>query len=258
MEKFFQWHLRKYQVPHDPLLARAITWRSSGNFMFDIDNLYRQPGLRDDAIEDIADGIEQIVKDLKQKSDKPGLVITGHSMGQVLSYLGAHRAVERGTLDIPFKMLTLGGPLGNTNPVYQQFLTFAQKGPLVDHKGKSVDWTDVWNPDDIICSNNLSRPETVLAALPGGGPLDILKGAISSLAGALPIVKPHRQFENAVEFKFDYELAAGAKPLVEGPSVIREHGSYFENDVCFNILKDKIFDLRLVIAAPDHKDLSGP
>lgn len=209
-------------------------WRSSGRFDYDLDILYRVDGLREDAIDDVATAIwahSVNMRDFGDPDEPRNLVVVGHSMGQVLAYLAIHRLQEQKKLLVPTKLLTLGGPMGNTNPIYKSYLAFARKGPPRHPDGTPMEWNDVWNPDDPICSNVVEPGNLLklLPKLPGSQLAGILNSAFSFSFGA---AAPYQAPPGATGYRMDHP---GRPDWSENP--MKEHGSYFENKMPFDILK---------------------
>ena len=225
--------------------ATAAVWRSSGDFAADLDLLSRLPSLREDAIADVADQIEQHAADLEKSSVldalgsipaiKPALLVMGHSFGQVFSYLALRKLVDEKRINIPFSLLTLGGPLGNPNPIFRSYLKFARKGQLKQADGSLAIWRDLYNPEDGVCSNNLS-PHVMMGLLPAmhSNAMSVLVGSLDAFGGhSLDL---HVNFENAQSVQFDYPGHA-LQPLAE-------HSSYFQSPLLYRAIEEMINQLK--------------
>lgn len=231
MRERFCTHLRNFNVPFEDQYVSAAIWRSSGRFDYDLDILYRVDGLRMDAIDDVAQGIMTMHDKLPANGR---LLIVPHSMGQVLAYCAADMLSESGQLTKPYSMLSLGGPLGNTNPVYRSYLSFARRrGPLT----KAVEWYDVYNTDDPICAN-LATPEKILDIFVPRVPKEIISNIFKQMGEVIKVGDDtqglglaYQSFENSIPFEITYP--GGFIPS----DPMREHSSYFKAAVCFDLLK---------------------
>jgi len=221
--------------------VNAALWRSSGDFAADLDIIARLPGLRDDAISDVADSIEQLAGSLEHAGLSggdalpPTMLVMGHSFGQVFGYMALRKLVDERRISIPFSFLSLGGPLGNPNPIFRQYLNFARKGPLKRMDGSLAAWSDMYNEDDAVCSNNLS-PHVLMSLLPAmhSNALTMLIGAVNQLGGhSLDL---HSNFENAQSVKFDFP----GHPVMP----LAEHSSYFESHELYDLAGQMIADLQ--------------
>jgi hypothetical protein len=124
------------------------------------------------------------------------------------------------------RFMSMGGPLGNTNPVYQSYLTFAHKG-ILKNVDEVIEWHDFWNPDDAVCSNYLS-PSSILGLMPKLSQNNF-NFLLDNIAKSIPAPKQYEPYANAIPHRIEY----GGRPT----SPMSEHGSYFEVQACYDKLK---------------------
>lgn len=232
MRDRFKLCLKEFNVPFTDQYVDAAIWRSSGRFDYDLDILYRVDGLREDAIDDVATAVMRLHDKLPPNGR---LLVVGHSMGQVLGYCALDMLKDTGKLVKPFSYLSLGGPLGNTNPIYKSYLAFARRrGPL-----RGLEWVDVWNPDDPICANIVS-PERLIDLLPL--PKSIVSNVFHQMTHAIASLDPkhgnmYQPYENmrymSIEYPGDFQPT----------DPMREHSSYFKSKECFDTLKKMLTNL---------------
>lgn len=118
-------------------------WRSLGSWAFDLEDLLVRPQRREEAVNDVCNSLVRSAWGLKSGR----LVAVGHSMGQPLLVNALRRATAENLLPpkVSIRLVTVGGPIGNTNPVSTGYMKWAHRGEL------GIPWTDVWNAEDPIC-----------------------------------------------------------------------------------------------------------
>lgn len=183
-------------------------WRSLGTWRDDLIDLALHPQRRFEAVQDVRNGIT----DVAAKADVDGLLVVGHSMGQVMA-LGALSSRP----PVPAKLLSLGGPLGNASPAVRDFVGWARafQPPAVR------EWVDVWNREDPVCTDGVLGlgPAIALSVLRTVLPDEITPAREASLS-RLPsgYMRPSRCDRSI-------EVAVPSVPSLANP--VAEHSSYF-------------------------------
>lgn len=198
-------------------LVWCAKWRSLGNFMEDVIDLATYKVRREQAVVDIQAVIElawnEIDNEVRKLMFKTGLttkslLVCAHSMGQPLAVAainGMQRLVTEKDIfsdskprklgdmfcTIPTSLLSIGGPMGNSDPVVDGYLTRGLDGSpwvklLAPQKPAALDeWIDVWNPlDPVSCAPLLGSHQ-----YPGS------THQMFKVPGQLPIAMP---FENTI------------------------------------------------------------
>ncbi len=167
-------------------------WRSLGNFLGDLEDLYRHRVRCDEAVIDVQHTIKEawalLAEDAKTAGLEPSLLVWGHSMGQPIS-LAALYGLQ--PFPMPTSLLTIGGPAANCDPVVDKYLRAGMDGePWVKsfcpEKPKALkEWIDVFNPLDPVCH----APIFGSKEYPGS------QHVVFKVPGQLPVALP---FENTI------------------------------------------------------------
>jgi hypothetical protein len=140
-------------------------WRSLGNFVHDLEDLFRHRVRREQAVQDIQKVIRSAWDTLgASQQEKRGLLVLAHSMGQPLAVAALHGLQgqptdnqPQTTYPVPTSLLSVGGPLGNDNPVFRRYLSYGADGSewvraFCPRKPTALkSWVDVFNPLDPVC-----------------------------------------------------------------------------------------------------------
>lgn len=157
----------------DPGLIGCAQWRSLGSWTDDLADLGLHKFRCQEAEEDVARQIDQMrwrVAGETTRDNPGGLVVVGHSMGQILSALALKRLVETAKetpLPVEITLVTVGGPLGNKG-VSALFLKDAYKELMTQKDKLQLHWVDIWNPDDPVCCDPIfgyNKPSFVDTAI---------------------------------------------------------------------------------------------
>lgn len=167
MQGWVEWALKKNglidRFVHDGVThVWCAQWRSLGDFMQDLLDLGTHKVRRDLAVADIQQMIKNAWATLQEAAKKIpdakcSLLVVPHSMGQPLTIASLHGLQEDGKFPVPTSVLSIGGPLGNNDPVVQKYMMSALDGePWVKMVSPSKpeaihEWIDVWNPLDPVC-----------------------------------------------------------------------------------------------------------
>lgn len=132
-------------------------WESVGDFGIDLLALTK-PDWRKKVIGDI----ELAICDTQDTLLKQGLnddahVIVAHSMGQPLAIAAIRHLVDHKGLLVPTALISLGGPMGNTSPVFKSYFHWCKLSWWQsDKKLGLTSWTDLVNQRDSICCDGVS------------------------------------------------------------------------------------------------------
>ena len=200
-------------------------WRSLGTFMGDLEDLFRHKARRDEAVADISAVIQQAWDSLNKQAagQKCGLLVLGHSMGQPLALAALHGLQHQVPMVQPVKMaypmptsfLSVGGPLGNDDPIFRQYLSHGIDGSawvrsFCPRKPEALkEWTDMFNPLDPVAQDMLVGS----SAYPGSNHM------MFKVPGQPPIAKP---FSNPIA---DY------------------HSAYFQHPEIYRLVTQMLDDL---------------
>lgn len=211
MQDWILRHLRQFglldrfcQTDGTPMVWCA-QWRSLGSFLGDLEDLSRHRTRREEATLDIQNTIRQAwttLETYRYGTARTALLVCAHSMGQPLGLMALHGLQKDSTYPVRTSLLSVGGPLGNQDPVVRRFLHTGVDGSywvrhLVPQKPTALfEWTDVWNPLDPVCC----APVLGYSAYPGAC------GTMFKVMGQPPILNPLER------------------------NVTKYHGMYFEYD----------------------------
>lgn len=157
-------------------------WKSLGGFMADLAGLSTNLKMRTDAVSDVKTVIQHAWNTL-QGTDDPHLLVCGHSMGQVVALMALDDLGCGRAFPVKTSLLTLGGPVGNANPVVRAYFVrdvMWRPWGLVPSKPAGVSrWVDMYNPLDPVCHDPVcgsTKPggsDHVVFRVPGQHPLPI-------------------------------------------------------------------------------------
>jgi hypothetical protein len=163
--------LEQFRNEDQTLNVWCAKWRSLGDFVADLIDLFRYPVRRDQAFSDIQTTIRSAWSSLQGRAERSSLLVMAHSMGQPLAVAALHGlqgAVPGASpsFPVPTSLLSMGGPLGNDDPVVQEYLSRGLNGkPWVrlfcPRKPEALtDWKDMFNPLDPVCHSPLLGSST--------------------------------------------------------------------------------------------------
>lgn len=184
-------------------------WESVGDFFMDLAVLTKADW-RNKAIQDISNRIfeseQQLLKDCQSDEPRPLHIVLMHSMGQPLG-ISALAGISKSTgLKLDTIVISIGGPLGNKNPIFKDYLSWCFRPTLFGQKmPKEIkQWIDVANHDDPICCDP-----------------------------AIEHLTP----------KCGYQKPKGVTSCIESPGKLnlhdpmQEHSSYFTSEKLFDLLR---------------------
>lgn len=148
--------LEKFSDGNGGYNVKAVLWDSTGNFFRDLVLLEADKKYRDEAIRAVKTQLMDAEENLSKQGSDYRHIVVAHSMGEPLARAALSSCRRDGKSLANTAMLSIGGPMSNTNKLYQEYLSWA-KPDGVPTLGLR-EWVAVVNKDDPVCCNSRFFP----------------------------------------------------------------------------------------------------